>query len=471
MSRTIIMGAGPAGLAAGYRLSKNGEEVALLEADSMVGGISKTIQYRGYYFDLGGHRFFTKFNEVNEFWNEILGGQFVRTPRLSRIYYRNKFFNYPLTPMNALFGVGLWTTFVITGSYIKSRLFPYPEEDTFEQWVSNRFGKKLYSIFFKTYTEKVWGIPCSKLGAEWSAQRIKGLSLSSAIVNALFKPKNTKIKTLIDEFHYPVHGPGMMYTAVKNRIEMAGGQIFLNSRVVKVKHRDFKVQSVEYLDEKGASRQAGGDYFISSIPITELVFSLDPLPEERILEAARNLKYRSFLTVDLIINKKTLFPDNWIYIHSPEVKLGRIQNFKNWSSKMVPDPEKTSLGLEYFCNENDELWRMPDQELFQLAAKELERIKICSPDEIEDFTVVRVPKAYPVYEMGYQDNIAQIKDYLKKFTNLQAVGRYGLFKYNNMDHSILTGFYAAQNILEGKAVYDTWEVNTEEEYHEEKKAE
>jgi protoporphyrinogen oxidase len=471
LSKTIIMGAGPAGLAAGYRLSKNGGEVALLEAEPMVGGISKTIQYQGYYFDLGGHRFFTKFNEVNEFWNEVLGDQFVRTPRLSRIYYRNKFFNYPLTAMNAFFGVGVLTTFVIIGSYIKSKLFPYPEEKTFEQWVSNRFGKKLYSMFFKTYSEKLWGIPCSTLGAEFSAQRIKGLSLASAIKNALFKPKNNKIKTLINEFHYPVHGPGMMYNEAQKKIEKAGGKVCLNSRVVKVKHQDFKVQSVDYLDEKGVCQQARGDYFISSIPLSELVMSLDPLPDQSIVAVAQGLHYRSFITIDVIINRQTVFPDNWIYIHSPEVKLGRIQNFKNWSIKMVADPNKTSLGLEYFCNENDDFWNMPDAELFKQAAAELERIKICKQSDIEDYKVVRVPKAYPVYMTGYQENVAKIKDYLKQFTNLQPVGRYGLFKYNNMDHSILTGFYAAQNILAGKVVNDTWEVNTEEEYHEEKRTE
>ncbi len=468
MNQVIIMGAGPAGLAAAYKL-KQDKQVILLESENQVGGISKTIQYNGYYFDLGGHRFFTKFDEVNLFWNEILGSSFVRTPRLSRIYYRNRFFNYPLTPLNALFGVGIFDTVVIILSYLKSKLFPYPVEDTFEQWVSNRFGKRLYSIFFKTYTEKVWGIPCSQLEAEWSAQRIKGLSLTTAIINAVFKPKNSKIKTLIDEFDYPEYGPGMMYTAAKDKIESAGGRVLLKSKIIGVNHENYIIRSVDYSDSNGNVHQLAGDDFVSSIPITELIQILNPRPPAEVVKAAESLAYRSLITVDIIVNRPVLFPDNWIYIHSPEVKLGRIQNFKNWSRKMAPDPNKTSLGLEYFSTENDELWNLPDAELFKLAAAEVEKIKICNASEIEDYIVVRVPKAYPVYNTGYQKHLNIVKDYLQQFKNLQLAGRYGLFKYNNMDHSILTGFYAARNILEPHRHYDTWEINTEEEYHEMKK--
>jgi len=466
---TVIMGAGPAGLAAGYELQKNGIHSVLLESEKQVGGISKTIQYKGYHFDLGGHRFFTKMNEVNDLWKEVLGENFRKTPRLSRIYYNNKFFNYPLTAMNALAGVGLFETFGILGSYFNSKVFPYKQEDTFEEWVSNRFGKKLYSIFFKTYTEKVWGIPCSTIQAEWAAQRIKGLSLTTAIVNAVFKPKNSNIKTLIDQFDYPVYGPGMMYNEMRNKIENMGGDVLMNSRVTKVNHKDFEITGIEYEDIEGNKHVLEGTDFISSIPITELISILNPAPEGKVLEAVNKLSYRSFITVDVIINRSELFPDNWIYIHSPEVKLGRIQNFKNWSRDMVPDTGKTSLGLEYFCTENDELWNMKDENLFKLAASELERIKICKASEIEDFTAVRVPKAYPVYMMGYRKYIDIIEEYLKQFKNLQLVGRYGLFKYNNMDHSIMTGLYAAKNILEGSKLYDTWSVNTDEEYQEEKK--
>lgn len=469
MKKTIIMGAGPAGLTVGYELLKNGIDAVLLEADSQVGGISKTIEYKNYYFDLGGHRFFTKFDEVNELWGEVLGDSFRKTPRLSRIYYKNRFFNYPLTAMNALLGVGILDTFIILMSYFKAKVFPYNKEETFEQWVSNRFGKKLYSVFFKTYTEKVWGIPCSEIQAEWAAQRIKGLSLKTAIMNALFKPKNTDIKTLIDEFDYPVLGPGMMYTEMKNNIEEMKGTVKLNTKVSKVRHKDFTITSIECVDKDGNVHVVEGTDFISSIPLTELVQILDPKPPKEVINASKSLSYRSIITVDIIINKKDVFPDNWIYIHSPEVKLGRIQNFKNWSQAMVPDSNKTSLGLEYFCNENDELWNMPDEKLFKLAASEVEKIKICKASEIEDYVIVRVPKAYPVYMMGYNKYLDIIKDYVNKFKNLQFVGRYGLFKYNNMDHSIMTGIYAAANIIEPEKQYDTWQINTDDEYHEEKK--
>ncbi len=468
MKKVVIMGAGPAGLSAGYCLQKSGLKTVLVDADDQVGGISKTIKYKDYYFDLGGHRFFTKIDKVNNIWHEVLGEQFKKTPRLSRIYYKNKFFNYPLTPMNAFLGVGIKDCILITASYIKSKLFPYKKEETFEQWVSNRFGKKLYSIFFKTYTEKVWGIPCSEIMAEWAAQRIKGLSLTTAVINAIFKPKGNNIKTLINEFDYPILGPGMMYNSIKDIVIKNGGTVKLNSKVVKVNHTDYNVESIEYVDKDGNITVEQGTNFISSIPLTELITILNPKPPEEVLKAAEQLKYRSLLTVDIIVNKKEVFPDNWIYIHSPEVKLGRIQNFKNWSNKMVPNQDKTSLGLEYFCNENDELWNMTDEELFKLASEEVEKINICKASEIEDYVIVRVPKAYPVYDYGYKTHLNTIVYYVKKFNNLQFIGRYGMFKYNNMDHSMLTGVNAAENIINPDLKIDIWQVNTEEEYHEEK---
>lgn len=463
------MGAGPAGLSAGYELQKHGAGSLLLEKEDMVGGISKTVNHNGYYFDLGGHRFFTKFNEVDSLWREVLGDRFVKTPRLSRIYYRNKYFNYPLTAMNALFGVGILGSVGIVASYAKSRIFPYKQEDTFEEWVSNRFGKRLYTIFFKTYTEKVWGIPCSSIQAEWAAQRIKGLSLKAAVMNAIIKPKNSDIKTLIDEFDYPELGPGLMYREMGNKAVEMGGSIRMRSRVTRVIHEDFTVKTVEFIDEAGNRQLAEGRHFISSIPITELVQAMDPQPEEKVLSAAQQLKYRSFITVNIIIDCTEVFPDNWIYIHSPEVRLGRIQNFKNWSPKMVPDTTRTSLGLEYFCTEGDEFWNLSDEELFRLAASEVEKIKICKSMDIISYSVVRVPKAYPVYTMGYKEHMAVVEGYLRQFKNMQPVGRYGLFKYNNMDHSILTGLYAAKNILNGHYTQNTWSVNVDQEYHEERK--
>lgn len=468
MKEVVIMGAGPAGLSAGHNLQKENIHTVLLEADKQVGGISKTVEHKGYYFDLGGHRFFTKFDEVDNLWREVLGDSFRKTPRLSRIYYNNKFFNYPLTAMNALLGVGIKDTAVILYSYARSKAFPYKVEETFEQWVSNRFGKRLYSIFFKTYTEKLWGLPCEQIQAEWAAQRIKGLSLTTAIANAVFKPKKSNIKTLIDEFDYPVYGPGMMYTEMKNKIEKMGGSVRLKSRVTRVNHENFHIKNVEYVNGTGKTEIQEGTHFISSIPVTELVQAMNPPADREVLEAAKKLRYRSVVTIDIVINKKQVFPDNWIYIHSPEVKLGRIQNFKNWSRDMIPDENKTSLGLEYFCDEGDEFWNMPDELLFALAASEVEKINICKAGDIEDYIIVRVPKAYPVYMMGYKDDISKIESYCKRFDNLQLAGRYGLFKYNNMDHSIMTGLLASQNILTGKTAYDTWSINTDDEYHEEK---
>ena len=327
---------------------KHGTPAVLCEAESQVGGISRTIEYKGYHFDLGGHRFFTKFDEVDGLWREVLGDAFRETRRLSRIYYRNRFFNYPLTAANALFGMGLIETFAVIGSYLHARLFPSREEKTFAQWVSNRFGRRLYAIFFKTYTEKVWGIPCAAIEAEWAAQRIKGLSLKEAVVNALFKPKQTKIKTLIDRFMYPVHGPGMMYNAMRARIEALGGEVRLGARITRVNHEASRITSVDCAGPGGAAENRAGREFISSMPITDLVLALYPAPPAEVRRAAAALGYRSIVTIDIIIDRRDVFPDNWLYIHSPEVKLGRIQNFKNWSPAMVPDPGKTALGLGVF---------------------------------------------------------------------------------------------------------------------------
>jgi len=393
----------------------------------------------------------------------------MKRPRQSRIYYNNKFFNYPLTALNTLMGVGLIDTARILFSFGVAQLFPSKTENTFEEWVSNRFGKRLFSIFFKTYTEKVWGIPCSEIQAEWAAQRIKGLSLYSAVINALFKPKGNKIKTLIDEFDYPEFGPGMMYNEMSSLIQKRGGSVQMRHRITGVRHDGRNVLSVEVENEKRERRIQSGTDFLSSIPITELVQMMSPSAPAEVLRAANSLKYRSLVTVDITVNQKDLFPDNWIYIHSPEVKLGRIQNFKNWSPSMVADPSKTTLGLEYFCTEGDDFWNMDDQKMFELAADEVATIKICGRKQIEDYVIVRVPKAYPVYDMDYPKHMAIIRTWLDGFSNLQPIGRYGMFKYNNMDHSILTGLYAAQNILAGRAVHDIWDVNTEEEYHEEKR--
>jgi len=463
----IIFGAGPAGLAAADKLVKNKKKVLIVEKEDQVGGISKTKEYKGYRFDLGGHRFFTKSKEVNKLWDETLGKDFLKRPRLSRIYYQNKFFDYPVKPMNALRGLGIFESFMILGSYMKVKIFPSKEEKNFEQWVSNRFGKRLFNHFFRSYTEKLWGIPCTEIQAEWAAQRIKGLSLTSALKNALFPDKSGKIKTLIDEFKYPKYGPGMMYDKMAENVVKMGATLLKETEIVQVNEKGGKVGSVVVKDKEGKEKTFEADNFLSSMPLTSLVASLSEKAPKAVLEAAKNLHYRSFITISVILEADNPFPDTWIYIHSPEVKMGRIQNFRSWSPYMVPDKKHVALGLEYFATEGDDLWDMPDKKLIDLALNELEQIHLGKKKDYVDGFVIRVPKAYPVYDSTYPENIKVVRGYLEKIQNLQPIGRYGMFKYNNMDHSILTGIYAADNILGAKN--NVWEVNADQEYHEEKK--
>jgi len=464
----VIIGAGPAGLTAAYDLCKAGVGSVILEKDSVVGGISRTVNYKGYHFDIGGHRFFTKVKPVEAMWHEVLSeGQFLRRGRLSRIYYNKKFFYYPLKATNALLGLGIWNSALIFLSYLRAQMFPQKPEDTFEQWISNRFGKRLYRIFFKTYTEKVWGIPCNQIMAEWAARRIKGLSLLAAVKNALIqKPKTggDVIKTLIDAFDYPEFGPGMMWETVKKIVEREGSEIRFNAGVEKILWSDGAVDAVQVM-VNGKPETIEGTHFISTMPIRELIQKFDPPVPDHVLKAAEALNYRDFLTVALVINKRELFPDNWIYIHDSDVKVGRIQNFKNWSPSMVPDPDKTCLGLEYFCFEGDGLWTMSDADLIELGRKELGILGLANPADVEDGSVVRMPKAYPVYDGTYAEALRVVREFLDDVPNLQLVGRNGMHKYNNQDHSMLTAMLAVKNIL--GANYDLWQVNAEQEYHEE----
>ena len=466
MSSTVVIGAGPAGLTAAYELAKHGKKSVVLEQADKVGGISRTEEYKGYRFDIGGHRFFTKVGEVQQIWKEILGDEFIQVPRLSRIYYQGKFFDYPLSIVSTLSNLGVTDSGMIILSYLKSKLKgklqPGPEAENLEDWVIERFGGRLYRTFFKSYTEKVWGIPCDKIQAEWAAQRIKGLSLKKAVVNAMFGSNNTK--TLIKEFDYPIYGPGMMWERCQKILEEKGSPVHMETRVTRVEHDGRRVQRV--IAQKGEEMlELSGTDFVSSIPITALARCLDPAPPEPVLNAARGLKYRDFLIVPLVIDLKDIFPDNWIYIHSPEFKVGRIQNFKNWSAAMVPDASKTCVGMEYFCSEGDNLWEMTDEELIQLASQEIVGLKLV-PDikYIKDGTVIRQKKAYPVYDGEYRQHLQVIQDYLQRFENLQTVGRNGMHRYNNQDHSMLTGLLAAKNILGEE--HDLWNVNVERSYHE-----
>jgi protoporphyrinogen oxidase len=463
--RVVVIGGGPAGLTAAHELiTKYGVHTTVLEKLDKVGGISRTENYKGYFFDMGGHRFYTKSKEVQNFWRSILDKDFLLRPRLSRIYYETKFFNYPLKPLNALMGLGIWQSFLVIMSYLRWQLFPYKVEESFEQWVTNRFGKRLFSIFFKSYTEKVWGISTSELKAEWAAQRIKDLSLRSAIVNMFFKNGND-ITTLIEQFHYPSRGPGMLWTEVANQIEQQGGEVQLHSNVVAINRNCSRIESV-VVERNGERQIVEGTDFISTMPIPVFIKSLNPPAPAAIQEAAQKLKFRDFLTVCLIIDKPELFPDNWIYIHYPQVKVGRIQNFKNWSPHMVPDPSKTSLGLEYFCNQGDSLWNMSDADLVELAKRELSTIGVAAYEDIEDGCVFRVEHTYPVYDSDYKQYLACLREYMATFENFQTIGRNGLHRYNNQDHAMLTGMFAVRNMMLGEC-NDLWVVNAEQEYHEE----
>jgi protoporphyrinogen oxidase len=463
-SVVVVVGAGPAGLTAAYELGRLGVHPVVLEKGARVGGLARTENHRGFHFDMGGHRFFTKVRQVEAIWREVLGAELLRRPRLSRIFYNGRYVSYPLKPGNALRALGVGEAALVALSYVRWQLFPHRREDTFEQWVTNRFGQRLFRIFFKTYTEKVWGVSCTELKAEWAAQRIRDLSLKSAVLNMLVQPKQT-ITTLIEEFDYPRLGPGMMWSAMRDTIVRRGGAVDLDAEVVRITRDGTRVTSVG-VAAAGGERTVAGTHFISSMPVTELVARLDPPAPEDVRTAAAALRYRDFLTVCLIVDRPDLFPDNWIYVHDPDVRVGRIQNFKNWSPDMVPDASKTSLGLEYFCDEGDALWRAPDAELIALATREVERLGLARAADVSDGCVVRVPKAYPIYDAAYREHLDRVRRYVDGFANLQTIGRNGLHRYNNQDHAMLTGMLAVRNLMLGER-NDLWSVNTEQEYHEE----
>jgi len=465
----VVVGAGPAGLTAAYLLSKAGHRVTVLEGDEVVGGISRTAEYRGFRFDIGGHRFFTKIRPVEELWEEILGEEFISVPRLSRIHYDGKYFDYPLKAVNALRGLGIVNAVRIVLSYLKAHLYPTPVEENFEQWVTNRFGRRLYEIFFKTYTEKVWGIPCTEIRAEWAAQRIQGLSLAKAILNATaLQRRGTDIKTLIHEFRYPRLGPGQMWEACRDRIEALGNRVLMRHWVSGIEVTQGRVTAVRARTPAGEETFLA-DHVISTTDLRGLVRALSPAVPAPVQAAAEGLRYRDFLVVALMLDRENLFPDNWVYIHTPGVKVGRIQNFNNWSQAMVPVPGCTCLGLEYFCFEGDGLWQAADADLLALASRELAALGLAPGAAVRDGTVIRMPKAYPIYDAAYRGHLEVIRGHIDPVPNLHTVGRNGMHKYNNQDHSMLTAMMAVWN-MQG-AAHDIWEVNTDFEYHEEQRIE
>jgi protoporphyrinogen oxidase len=459
----LIIGAGPAGLAAAYELVRQNARPLVLEKGDKPGGIARTEVHRGYRFDIGGHRFFTKNDAVMKLWQTILDQGFMKVHRVSRIYYDGRFLDYPLNFFNALTRMGPTESLFILLSYLRAQIRPYPEEETFEQWVSNRFGRRLYKKFFAPYTAKLWGMPCHRIPADWARQRIKGLSLMAALSHALFG--NQTAKSLIHEFYYPEKGPGMMWEAFCEKITENGGHVRYDTKVVGLNHRDRRITGIRCMEGDRTFEMPVG-HLISSMPLDRLVGMLDgrTVPTG-VLKAANTLSHRGLILVVLILDKDALFPDQWIYIHSPGFKVGRIQNFKNWSPAMVPDPRKTSLGMEYFCSEGDGLSTMSDEALSAVAVSELARLGLAEMTRVKDTFVVRQPDAYPVYNSGYQKRLKVIRDFLDGFENLQTVGRNGMHRYNNMDHSMRTGILAAQNVL-GKD-HDLWAVNEEAEYLEE----
>ena len=433
-----------------------------------MGGISRTESYNGYHFDIGGHRFFSKSKEVEDFWTEILGDEMLERPRSSRIYYNNHFFSYPLVAFEALRKLGIFESALCVLSYLKAKVFPIKNPTNFEEWVTNQFGQRLFNIFFKTYTEKVWGIPCNEISADWAAQRIKGLSLSSAIFNALFKPnkkatdKDKVIKTLIDSFRYPKQGPGMMWEACAEKSKAMGVTLHMNCGVQKIEYANnsWTVQTTSQ------GHVTGFDYVLSSAPMRELVANVLPAFPATVAANAAALGYRDFLTVVLICKDEDAFSDNWIYIHDPKVKVGRVQNFKSWSPFMVPDPSMACYGLEYFCFEGDGLWTSSDADLIALGKQEIEKIGLTKASAVVDGYVVRQPKAYPVYDQFYKTRVDSVRDALANYPGLYLVGRNGMHKYNNQDHSMMTAMLAAKNIIAGKELYNLWDVNEDAEYHE-----
>jgi len=519
--QAIIIGAGPSGLTAAYELlEKTDIQPIIFESTHEIGGISKTVVYKNNRIDIGGHRFFSKSDKIMNWWFNVFPIQgkpskddillkrtiplskehpekdpekenivmLIRN-RLSRIFFLRKFFDYPVSlNLNTLFNLGLLRIIKIGFSYIKICLFPIKNEKTLEEFFTNRFGRELYLTFFKDYTEKVWGAPCSEISADWGAQRVKGLSISKTILHAIKKifirNKNSKnVETsLIEQFYYPKYGPGQLWERVADLIKEKGGKIYMNSEVIGIHNSGKNISSILVKDKtNNMTKEIKGDYFISTMPIKDLIQSFKTEVPQIVEETAKNLKYRDFMTVGLLLNKlklknktkiptiKNIVPDTWIYVQERDVKIGRLQIFNNWSPYLVEDLDKVWIGLEYFCNEGDELWTMADSQFTDFAISELVKIDIIEKQDVLDACLIRVPKTYPAYFGSYKE-FDQIRNFTDQFENLFLVRRNGMHRYNNMDHSMMTAMLAVENIKNGiKDKNNIWDVNTEDDYHEEKK--
>jgi protoporphyrinogen oxidase len=460
-----IAGAGPAGVAAAYELGRRGHAARVFEHDAQIGGLSRTVCHDGYRCDIGGHRFFTKSAEVSQFWRTVLPDDLLRRSRLSRILYRGRLFQYPLRALDALVKLGVSETAHALGSFAKRQIWPRRPERSFEDWVSNRFGDHLYRIFFKTYTEKVWGIACTDLSADWAAQRIRNLNLGRAMLNAIGVARGRNVASLIEEFDYPRYGPGQLYENAAQQATAMGAEFHLRHEIVRVNHDGSRVTSLGVLDG-GRLLEVPVSHLISSMPLTDLIGRLAPAPPEMVVQASRALRYRSIITVNLVIHQADVLPDTWVYLHSPEIRAGRLQLYKNWSPYMVPDPATSVVGLEYFTWEESAPWTLSDTALLEMAQQDMAALNLVAPGSVAGGFVVRYSKAYPVYEGDYATRVSAIREYLARFANLVCVGRYGQFRYNNMDHSIMTAFLGVRRLL-GEPV-DPWAVNEDAQYLEER---
>ncbi|MCS7211240.1 MAG: FAD-dependent oxidoreductase [Chloroherpetonaceae bacterium] len=459
--RVAVIGAGPAGMTAAYCLAKKGYEVDVYEASPSVGGLAKTIELWNQKVDLGPHRFFSSDTRVNSLWLEVVGQDYDMVDRLTRIYYKRKFYYYPLKPFDALSNLGIIEAANCVASYAKQRLFPIQQDGSFEDWVTDRFGRRLFEIFFKTYSEKLWGISCKELDADFAAQRIKKLSLSEAIKNAFTGGRNNTHKTLVDQFAYPFGGTGMVYERMAAFVQKRGGAVHLRTPVQRVLTENGKVTGIELPD--GVVRRY--DNVVSSMPLTVLVKRLPEAPTH-IKEAAESLRFRNTMLVYLHIDADNLFPDQWLYVHSPELRTGRITNFRNWLPTLYGKERTTILAMEYWCYDEDEMWQWEDGRLIELAKSEIRQTGLIGEARILDGYVYRIHRCYPVYRRGYKEKLKPIEGYLSGMEGLWVIGRYGAFKYNNQDHSILMGLLAAENIADG-ARHDLWAINTDYETYQE----
>ena len=462
----MVAGAGPAGLTAAFTLARHGIQPLVLEASPWIGGISRTHKWNGNRIDIGGHRFFTKSTLVQQLWQDMMDEPMRQVPRMSRIYYGGRFYHYPLQILNTVSNLGVAESFRMLSSYVMARLRPRHPEDSFEDWVRNRFGDRLYRTFFKTYTEKVWGIPCTEIRADWAAQRIHGLSFVSAVLNAL--RNSGSVKSLITTFDYPRLGPGMLWESAAAKITAMGGRVVTDARVVKVCHDNGRVSAVD-VETGGHTQTIRCRNFISSMPLAALVRNLEPAPPQKIRTAAAGLRYRDFLIVALTCRRPDIFPDNWIYIHAPSARVGRIQNFRNWSPDMIAPGTGTTLGMEYFCSRGDDLWNMPDHDLVKLARQEIVQLGLAREEDIgTEGHVIRELNAYPVYDAAYRAHVDTLSQWFSQSPTLQSAGRNGMHRYNNQDHSMLAGYHTALRQL-GRETEDPWQVNTERSYHEEQR--